>query len=248
MKKLESTWYNMAIVLTLIAIIAGAALAYMNSLTKGPIEKIKAENEAQAIKDVLKNENVKIVKDTCINNMVLNVAEDGSVAVKAIDPENKSFGGDLTIMVGFSHEGQILGYRVLETKETPGLGAKAADWFQEGGKGNIIGKVPGVKSFCVKKDGGEVDAITASTITSRSFLNAINAAHKVAMDAGFILPPSEKAGVVLSIEDEGYDLMDGSEEYVECTPEDAKGTAAGESSDDEEAESYDGATAATQQN
>lgn len=186
MKKLASTWYNMAIVLTLIAIIAGAALAYVNSITKDTIAQIKAENEAAAVKAVLKQNDVKIVETKEVNGMTVQLAENGGVAVKAVDPNNASFGGDLTIMVGFDNEGKILGYSVLETKETPGLGAKAAEWFQEGGKGQIIGMNPGVNNLTVKKDGGDVDAITASTITSRSFLSAIRAAHAAAVEAGFL--------------------------------------------------------------
>lgn len=228
MKKLESTWYNMAIVLTVIAVIAGVALAYVNSITQEKIEQIKTENEAQAIKDVLKSNDVKIVNTVEQDGMSINVAEDGCVAIKAVDPNNASFGGDLTIMVGFSKEGKILGYSVLETKETPGLGAKASEWFQEGGKGNIIGMTPGLNKVRVSKDGGEVDAITASTITSRSFLNAINAAYKAAVDAGLIVAAAGSGeSAVLGVDDEEYDLMAG---------------------DEEEAESYDGATAATQQN
>ncbi len=184
MKKLASTWYNMAIVLTVIAIVAGAGLAYVNSITKDTIAQIKKENEEQAIKDVLKDNQVKITKTEEVDGMTVYSAENGSVAVKAVDPQNASFGGDLTIMVGFDKEGKILGYSVLETKETPGLGAKAGDWFQEGGKGSIIGMTPGVNNITVSKDGGEVDAITASTITSRSFLRAVNAAHASAFKTG----------------------------------------------------------------
>ena len=79
-------------------------------------------------------------------------------------------------MVGLANDGTILGYKVLESSETPGLGAKAQDWFQKGQKGDIIGKQAG--SLTVSKDGGEVDAITASTITSRAFLRCINEAYK----------------------------------------------------------------------
>ena len=225
MKKLASTWYNMAIVLTLIALIAGAALAYVNSITKDTIAQIKAENEAQAIKDVLKSDDVKIIDQAEVDGNTVYQAENG-VAVKAVDPNNASFGGDLTIMVGFDLEGKILGYSILETKETPGLGAKADQWFQEGGKGCIVGLTPGVDNVKVSKDGGDVDAITASTITSRSFLSAVNAAHAAAVKAGYIEAGAATAeGVVLGLDDEGYDLMSG----------------------DDEAESYDGATGATQQ-
>ena len=71
----------------------------------------------------------------------------------------------------------LLQYSLLSHAETPGLGSKAADWFKKGQKGDITGKNPGKGALVVKNDGGEVDAITASTITSRAFLNAVNNAY-----------------------------------------------------------------------
>lgn len=181
MKKLQSTWYNMAIVLTLIAVIAGAALAYVNNMTKTVIAEINQQNEDQAKKDVLCADEIKVESEATINVdgkdfVVYNAGEKGC-AVKAVDPLNASFGGDLTIMVGFDPDGNILGYKVLNTNETPGLGAKAGEWFQKDGRGCIIGKNPAAGALTVTKDGGDVDAITASTITSRSFLRAVNAAY-----------------------------------------------------------------------
>lgn len=174
MKKIESTWYNMAIVLTLISVIAGAALAYVNELTKGPIAEIRQRNEAQAIKTVLCDDNA-VITDTVVNgDVVVYMAENGA-AVKTTDPQNGSFGGGLTIMVGLNREFQVLGYTVLLSNETPGLGAKAAEWFQKGGRGEIVGKKAG--SLATTKDNGEIDAITASTITSRAFLRAVNNAY-----------------------------------------------------------------------
>ena len=81
--------------------------------------------------------------------------------------------------MGFDNEGKILGYTILKSSETPGLGAKAGVWFQKNGKGNVIGMSPKDKPLTVTKDGGDVDAITASTITSRAFLKAINQAYAV---------------------------------------------------------------------
>lgn len=175
MKKLESTWYNMVVVLTVIALVAGAALAYVNSVTKGPIATINAKNEADAIKAVLGGKDVKILKTDTIGEgdaqAIVNITDNGA-AVKTGDPNNKSFGGGLSIMVGLSKDYQVLGYSILVSNETPGLGAKAGEWFQKGGKGCIIGKTAG--KLQVSKDGGEVDAITASTVTSRAFLRAVN--------------------------------------------------------------------------
>ena len=174
MKKLESTWYNMAIVLTLISVVAGAALAYVNELTKGPISEIQQRNEAQAIKAVLCDDNA-VITDTIVNgDVVLYLAENGA-AVKTKDPLNGSFGGGLTIMVGLNKDFQVMGYTVLVSNETPGLGAKADEWFQKGGKGDIIDRKAG--QFATTKDNGDIDAITASTITTRSFLRAVNNAY-----------------------------------------------------------------------
>lgn len=174
MKKLESTWYNMAIVLTVISVVAGAALAYVNELTKGPIAEIQQRNEAQAIKTVLCDENA-VITDTISNGDVVLYLTDNGAAVKTTDPLNGSFGGGLTIMVGLSKDFQVLGYTVLLSNETPGLGAKADEWFQKGGKGDIIGRTAG--QLATTKDNGDIDAITASTITTRSFLRAVNNAY-----------------------------------------------------------------------
>lgn len=174
MKKLESTWYNMAIVLTVISVVAGAALAYVNELTKGPIAEIQQRNEAQAIKTVLCDENA-VITDTISNGDVVLYLTDNGAAVKTTDPLNGSFGGGLTIMVGLSKDFQVLGYTVLLSNETPGLGAKADEWFQKGGKGEIVGRTAG--QLATTKDNGDIDAITASTITTRSFLRAVNNAY-----------------------------------------------------------------------
>ena len=174
MKKLDSTWYNMLIVLTAIAVIAGAALGYANELPSGPIAENKARQLADGIKAVMNTDEVEVQRVDTVGASVVYHTSQG-VAVQAKDAN--AFGGTLTILVGFDAKGTILGYQILETSETPGLGAKADKWFQKDGKGNIIGMNPGQNNMTVKKDGGEVDAITASTITSRAFLRAVNEAY-----------------------------------------------------------------------
>ena len=178
MKKLPSTLPNMLCVLTLISVIAAGALAYVNKITAGPIEENKARTLAEGINSVLgvtdaQVQDTKTVQDANGNDVILYSTDKG-MAVQAVDPNG--FGGTLKVLVGFSEEGTIKGYTVLEHAETPGLGAKASFWFQKGEKGDIIGKNPGEKELTVSKDGGDVDAITASTITSRAFLRAVNVA------------------------------------------------------------------------
>ena len=175
MKKLESTWYNMTVVLTLISAIAGTALAYVNETTKEPIANIKAQSLADGIRNVLNAETLKVQAIDTLSNQVIVYRTDKGCAVQASD--GNAFGGTLTVLVGFNEQGCIQGYKVLESSETPGLGAKASFWFQKGQKGSVIGKNPGTDNLTVSKDGGEVDAITASTITSRAFLRCVNAAY-----------------------------------------------------------------------
>lgn len=173
MKKLESSLVNMVVVLTVISVIAGGLLAYINKVTQEPIAAINEKNLQDGIKKVI------LGSETGELNVEQPVETDGFViyqtdkgtAVKAVE---NGFGGPLEILVGFDEAGNILGYTVLSTVETPGLGVKADTWFQKGQKGDIIGKNPGEKELSVSKDGGEIDAITASTITSRAFLNAVN--------------------------------------------------------------------------
>ena len=175
-KKLKSTLPNMVIVLTSIAVIAGLALGYVNSVTEEPIRLIKQQQLSDGIKAVLAADELTVESTDTLENGSVIYRTDKGVAVQATDPNG--FGGKLTILVGFDSEATIQGYRILETAETPGLGAKADQWFQKGQKGNIIGMSPAKNNMTVTKDGGEVDAITASTITSRAFLRAVNMAYE----------------------------------------------------------------------
>ena len=177
MKKLESSLLNMTVVLTVISVIAGGLLAYVNGVTEGPISEIKEKALADGIKSVLQANEATVQQiDTIDGGLAIVYKTDKGTAVQAVN--NSAFGGSIKVLVGFDAEGSILGYSVLEHAETPGLGAKAGEWFQKGAKGDIIGKQPAYNNLTVSKDGGEVDAITASTITSRAFLGAVNDAYK----------------------------------------------------------------------
>ena len=188
MKKLESSLLNMVLVLTGVAVIMGGILAYVNYLTEGPINEQKEKALADGIKKVLVCDDLVVTKiDTVKQNdekgkeltyVIYQTADaKGNELGVAVESTTGGFGGDLKVLVGFNPEGIILGYTLLEHAETPGLGSKADKWFQKGGKGDIIGKNP-KEPLTVSKDGGQVDAITASTITSRAFLLAINNAYK----------------------------------------------------------------------
>ena len=166
----------------------GGVLAYVNHLTEGPINTQKEKALADGIKNVMCVQDLTVAKtdevrqnDAKGKEMVFTIYQvkdaQGQDLGAAVESTTGGFGGDLKVLVGFDPEGKILGYTLLEHAETPGLGAKADKWFQKGEKGDIIGKDP-AEPLTVSKDGGQVDAITASTITSRAFLLAVNNAYK----------------------------------------------------------------------
>ncbi len=189
MKKLKSTLPNMVIVLTCVALITGGLLAWVHHITEAPKLAEQQRSLAADISKVMgggevKETDVKTVHKTFDGKdctfIVHYVADKKSAPIgKAVESTSMGFGGDLTVLVGFDKEGNVLGYAIRQTSETPGLGIKAADWFQKDGKGCIIGKNPQKGNFTVSKDGGDIDAITASTITSRAFLKAVKQASEV---------------------------------------------------------------------
>ena len=183
----------MTVVLTATAIVTGGLLAFVNDVTKEPIAEVNKQATTDGIVKVMGgNPNIKTDADTITIKIgeddktfvVYNVTDDkGNAIGNAVESSTMGFGGELKVLTGFDAEGNILGYTILGHAETPGLGAKATDWFQKGGKGDIIGKNPAKNNLMVSKDEkdgkkGEVDAITASTITSRAFLKAVNEAYE----------------------------------------------------------------------
>lgn len=205
MKKLESSLTNMLLVLTLVSVVAAFLLAFVNQVTSSTIAQINAETLSAGIKSVLNigaDDQITTNEKDVDGFTVCEVTRDGDWVGTAVKSTDKSgFGGDIEVLVGFNEEGKILGYEVLKHAETPGLGARAGEWFRTATSGevkevgvlskiffgnpdpagshNIIGRNIADGELKVSKDGGDIDAITASTITSRAFLNAVNNAYKV---------------------------------------------------------------------
>ena len=183
MKKLESSLKNMLLVLTGVTVVSVALLAYVNQLTKGPIARAEAQALSDAVRAVVPgfdNDPIaekKVQEVDGVGYAVYPATKGGTYVGAAVEASAMGFGGELRILVGFDAQGNILDYSLLSHAETPGLGSKADAWFKKGGKGDITGMNPGKAPLVVDKDGGQVDAITASTITTRAFLAAVNAAY-----------------------------------------------------------------------
>jgi electron transport complex protein RnfG len=173
MAKLESSLKNMILSLLLICAGMSLALGYVYNITKGPIETAQKQKVTGAISAVVPAfDNDALSEMDTLNGVDIYPARKGGelvgMAIKTFT--NNGFTGYFSLMVGFKPDGSIHNISVMEQNETPGLGTKMKE---PGFKDQFKGKIPGVWKMKVKKDGGEVDAITASTITSRAFCDAV---------------------------------------------------------------------------
>lgn len=180
MQKLQSNLLNMVLSLTAIALVAAAALGGMYILTEEPINQAKAQKQSAAINSVLpKVDNIRLAEPDKQEGYTIHRAYAGdSLIGAAVETSSNGFGGAIRVMVGFDAAGNIVNYEVLEHAETPGLGSHMGVWFKtDKNRQSIIGKNHATSNLTVSKDGGEVDAITAATITSRAFLTAVQSAY-----------------------------------------------------------------------
>ena len=178
----QSSFKNMTICLFAICAVCSSLLAGVYALTKEPIDAAaRAKNEA-AIKEVLPESAVAIEEERTVDfegaSYTYNLAydEQGNTVGCAINVAPVGFGGPIAIKVGFDANGVICNTKVLSQAETPGLGAKCVEpAFSD----QLKVFDPAQKKLAVKKDGGDVDAITASTITSRAYADGLALAVKV---------------------------------------------------------------------
>ena len=178
----KSSFKNMTLCLLAICLVCSALLAGVYALTKAPIDAAQAAKNEAAIKEVLPTAAVAVEEERTVEfegqSYTYNLAydEQGNTVGCAVNVAPVGFGGPIAIKVGFDVNGVIWNTKVLSQAETPGLGAKCvepafADQFK--------GFDPSAKKLAVKKDGGDVDAITASTITSRAYSEGLALAVKV---------------------------------------------------------------------
>ncbi len=176
----------MLLSLTVICVTAGAVLAGVNNLTAEPIALSKAAALENAIKKVTPdfdnnpiNEAYRAVTSEGDSLLIYPALKNSKPVGVAVESNTKNgFSGEIRVIVGFDTDGNVYNYSVLEHAETPGLGSKMEDWFRaDKNNQSILGRSLAKGNLRVSKDGGDVDAITASTITSRAFLHAINRAY-----------------------------------------------------------------------
>ena len=211
-KKLENNLLNMFLSLTVICVVVGGLLGLVASITEKPIQDAKNAAQNAAIAAVAPEFDAVAEPTTAAQAngetaTVFAVSNGGQVVGHAVQVTTlKGFGGKVVVMFGFDLEGNITGYSVLDcSNETPGLGAKMPEWFQKGQKGDVIGKNPAKNNLTVSKDGGEVDAITAATISSRAFCDAIAQANSVLTGADVATAASQQVQEVAEAVEEAVE-------------------------------------------
>lgn len=183
---MKSTLVNMVLSLGIITVVAAAALAGVYTLTEEPIAQAKAEKQKAAIGQVLpdiqfNNNPADEATEVTVDGETVTVfpaRQDGELVGMAVEShDTNGFSGLITVMYGFNAVGDITGYAVMQHAETPGLGSKMGEWFCNPAH-SIIGLNAATSNLTVSKDGGDVDAITAATISSRAFLRALTLADQ----------------------------------------------------------------------
>ena len=177
----------MLIALLVITAVSGGLLGLVYGMTKDAIAEVDAKKNEAAIQAVLPLDGEITYKaDTLRYNyegadltFPCNLAYDanGNFKGAAVKTSEGGFGGKIDMMVGFLADGTIKGTSVLSHAETPGLGANMTGKFKD----QFVDKNPASYKLTVTKDGGDVEAITAATITSRAFSKAVDKAYQAFM-------------------------------------------------------------------
>ncbi|MFA5087526.1 MAG: RnfABCDGE type electron transport complex subunit G [Candidatus Omnitrophota bacterium] len=190
MAKKESTFLNMVLTLSLVSLLASGTVAFVYEATKGPKAAADLAKKINAIREVVPeftnnplDEEYRIVREegALVCYPAKNNGELVGTAVETFSAQG--FGGEIKLMVGLLPDGSIYDVAVIEHKETPGLGdkmEKKKSRFSE----QFRGKNPGSFILSVKKDGGNVDGITAATISSRAYCDAVRKAFLVYQGEG----------------------------------------------------------------
>ena len=209
---MKSTLFNMVAVLFTVTLVASAGVGAVNMITADAIAEANAAATTQAVANVLPAfENTEVSEQT-IDDMPIKVytaTNSGEKVGYAVESMTKNgFGGVIRMMVGFAPDGQILNVNVLQQAETPGLGTKMAD-EDNALLRSIKDKKAWEIEFKVKKDGGELDALTAATISSRAYYDAVQRAYQAYRVAAGFADSADGVSGATSTNAEGQQAQEG---------------------------------------
>lgn len=162
-----------ALVLTIITLVASLCLGVVYEVTKEPIAIQQQKTQSEAMQKVLADADSFEAVDTELTGTIVSVNagyKGGELVGYVVNVQPGGFGGVVDTMVGVSPDGTVTGLTVIKHSETPGLGAHSTD---EEWQAQFAGTVAPI---AVTKDGGQIQAITSATITSRAVANGANEA------------------------------------------------------------------------
>jgi electron transport complex protein RnfG len=175
---------KMVVVLTALCLVSGGSLAFIRDKTKDTIEYQQLKFvKGPAIKSILD----KTTNDPIVDRFKIETENgepsffvgvvDGTPKQVAFESSGKGFSGDVGLVVGVDLEtDKIIGVGVTTHSETPGVGSRAQS--EPGFTGQFAG-LPAEDQFKVKNDGGQIDAISGATITSRAVASGVTEAGKL---------------------------------------------------------------------
>ncbi len=182
---MKNSLINMVLVLGGISLVAASGVGYIYKITEEPIAAAVEANKTAALGEVLPAFEATSATELTLDGIAVTVhtatASGETVGYAVETATNNGFSGEFKLMVGFTPDGKVRAVKVLEHKETPGLGDKMA------AEGNPLlasfeGRNPSEMNLAVRKDGGEVDGLTAATITSRAYIDAVARAFNAMME------------------------------------------------------------------
>jgi electron transport complex protein RnfG len=166
------------IILTAVVAVCVTALTFTDSITRGKIESQEEQKIQHMLSAMFPNMSKYTFKDD-----IYTIYSDGAEVGYAFLAVGKGYGGEISILVGLKDETTLKGITIISQTETPGLGSRIAESsFTDQFAGLSIDEV------ALKQDGGEVDAITGSTISSKAVINAV---RTTAMEKVKLLKESE---------------------------------------------------------
>jgi Na+-translocating ferredoxin:NAD+ oxidoreductase subunit G len=174
---------KMILVLTVIALLCSSLLSVVNNLTREPILQAVQREKKEALRQVLPDFDndpfkcrvtISNNQETCVFHIARKNGEFAAAAFEA--SSDKGYGGTIKILAGVKNNNTLSGLAILQQNETPGLGAKITD---EKFKGQFQNKNINQTKWKVKKDGGDIDAITGATISPTAVLDALSEGLKV---------------------------------------------------------------------
>jgi len=211
---MKSSLLNMTAVLFGITLIASAGVGVVNMITVEPIAEAEEAAKIEALNGVLPAFEATAAETLTIDEMPITVhtaTRGGETVGYAVETmSKKGFGGVINLMVGFTPEGGVINVNVLKQTETPGLGTKMADEdnaLLRSIKGQQLEQKKLVDGkLAVVKDGGDVDALTAATVSSRAYVDAINRAWMAFKSVSTGQAPADAAsGATQTVEPEAQE-------------------------------------------